>query len=67
VGQALLLSGCGCVGQNLDKEEKLDLNYMDLDGNLVDALKHLYTSMEDFFDKDSGCNFGKWQLVKEKD
>ena len=36
---------------------------MDLDGNLVDALKHLYTSMEDFFDKDSGCNFGKWKLV----
>jgi hypothetical protein len=32
-----------------------DLNYMDLDGNSVDALKHLYTSMEDFFDKD--CNF----------
>ena len=32
-----------------------DLNYMDLDGNKVDALKHLYTSMEDFFDKD--CNF----------
>ena len=41
-----------------------DLNYMDLDGNSVDALKHLYTSMEDFFDKD--CNFADEKSLRRE-